>query len=419
MSLREAVMGSSFTATGREDSMGGSLSFWGRGSGSSFDGREGAFSLDGDASTGMLGADYARDGWLLGLALVQSDGEGGYADSGTGPQSCPEGMEGMEGIPCDGAVRMGDGKVESTLTAAVPYGSLKASDRIGLWGAFGHGTGEVSLRPDTMAAGDTLEADITWTMASAGMRGDLLRRREGNGPALALTADALWARTESDRTRELAGSDSDVTRLRLGLEGSWKVALSGGGHVTPKLELGIRHDGGDAETGFGIELGAGVSWSSPATGIRLDLSGRTLVSHDDDDLEDRGFSADLSFDPDGNTKRGPSFSLRQELGGQSAGGLDALFAAGPLEGRAGSGDEESRWTIEAAYGFPAFSGRYTGSPHAGMGIAGDARDWSVGWRLTPESGSAADLSLGVRATRRESIDATPENIVGFEASLRW
>ena len=419
MTLREAVMGSSFTATGREDATGGSLSFWGRGSGSSFDGREGTFSLDGDASTAMLGADYARDGWLLGLALLQSDGEGGYADSGTGPQGCPEGMEGE--IPCDGAVRMGDGEVESTLTSVVPYGSLKASDRIGIWGAFGHGTGEVFLKPQTIASGDTLASDITWTMASAGMRGDLLQRQGENGPALALTADALWARTESDGTRELAGSDSDATRLRLGLEGSWRLALGGGGHLTPKLELGLRHDGGDAETGSGIELGGGVSWSSPVAGIRLDISGRTLVSHDDDDLEDRGFSADLSFDPDGNTRRGPSFSLRQELGGQSEGGLDALFAAGPLEGRAGAsaGDEENRWTMEAAYGFPAFSGRYTGSPHAGMGISGDTRDWSVGWRLTPESGSAADLSFGVKATRRETDDTVPENIFGFEASLRW
>ena len=431
MTLREAVMGSSFTATGREDAMGGSLSFWGRGGGSSFDGREGTFSLDGDASTAMLGADYARDGWLLGLALLQSDGEGGYADAGTGTVRCPQPLDGDgRRVLCGGAVREGDGRVESTLTAAVPYGSLRMSDRVGLWGAFGHGAGTVFLRPHTVATGDAgdslkshtvttgdiLASDISWTMASMGMRGDLLR---GNGPALALTADALWARTESDGTGELAGSDSDVTRLRLGLEGSWKVVLSGGGRITPKLELGIRHDGGDAETGSGIELGAGVSWSSPATGIRLDLSGRTLVSHDDDDLEDRGFSADLSFDPDGNTGRGPSFSLRQDVGGQSEGGLEALFRPDPLGDRAGSGDGKSRWTLEGAWGFPALGGRYTGSPHAGMGISGDTRDWSVGWCLAPESGSAADLSFGVRATRRESLDTAPEHVFGFEASLRW
>ena len=196
----------------------------------------------------------------------------------------------------------------------------------------------------------TLSIDGTKVRANAGKRkamsyGRMLeeeRRLEGG-------VEAMVSRAQ-DKTFELAGSDSDVTRRRLGLEGSWRLALVGGGHLTPKLELGIRHDEGDAETGSGVEFGAGVSWSSPATGIRLDVSGRMLVTHDDDDLKDRGFSADLSFDPDGVTKRGSSFSLRQDVGGRSEGGLDALFAADPLEGRAGAptGDGESRWTLEAA-----------------------------------------------------------------------
>ncbi len=126
MSLREAVTGSSFTATGGEDAMGGSLSFWGRGSGSSLDGREGAFSLDGDATTAMLGADYARDGWLLGVALLQSDGEGIYADSGTGPQGCPGGDGGNSLRRC-GADGRRQGGVESSLTAAVPCGRRTGS----------------------------------------------------------------------------------------------------------------------------------------------------------------------------------------------------------------------------------------------------------------------------------------------------
>ena len=49
-----------------------------------------------------------------------------------------------------------------------------------------------------------------------------------------------------------------MTRLRLGLEGGYRIATEGGGHVTPKLEAGMRQDGGDAETGFGVELGGGL-----------------------------------------------------------------------------------------------------------------------------------------------------------------
>ena len=415
MTMREALLGSSFTLTGKQDSSGGTGAFWGRAAQGSFAGREGTLSLDGEVTTAMLGADYARDRWLVGLVLAQSTGEGGYADSGDGGSgACPDGMDAATRALCNGAVRGGDGKVEASLTAAIPYASLQASERLGLWGALGYGSGEVTLKP---ALGDVYRADTTWRMAAAGLRGDLLAPESGAGPALALTSDALWARTSSEKTRDLAASESDATRLRLGLEGSYRFAMEGGGALVPKLEVGARHDGGDAETGFGVELGGGLAWSDAALGLSLDVSGRTLLAHENDDLKDRGYAASLGFDPDPGTERGPSASLRQEFGGQAAGGLDALFAPDPLDERTG-GEATSRWTAEAAYGFPAFGGRYTANPHAGLGFATGARDYTLGWRWTPEE-NAPDLSFGLRAARRESGAAAPEHSVGFEVRARW
>ena len=416
MTAKEAMLGTSFSLTGARDGSGGTLAFWGRAAQSHFDGREGTFSLDGEATTAMLGADYARGRWLAGLALMQTGGEGGYADTGSGPQGCPEGIDPEMAHLCNGAVREGDGRVEASLTAAIPYGAWQASERLRLWGALGHGTGEVTLKPEP---GGSYRADIGWTMAAAGLRGDVIAPpAEGSGPALALTSDALWARTSSDRTHDLAASESDVTRLRLGLEGSWRVALEGGGTLVPKLEVGARHDGGDAETGFGVELGGGIAWTDPGMGLTLDLSGRTLLAHEDGDLKDRGYSASVSWDPAPETARGPSVSMRQAFGGEAEGGLDALFRADPLADRTGS-EAASRWEAEAAWGFPAFSGRFTGSPHMGLGLAASSRDWSLGWRLTPEAGRAPDLSFGLKAERRESDGTVPEHAVGVEAVVRW
>ena len=421
MTAREALLGSSFTATGEKDGTGGSLAFWGRAAQSSFDGREGTFSLDGEATTAMLGADYARGNWLAGMALMQSGGEGGYRDTDPGENVCdrddmtdldPETRKDL----CDRAIRDGDGEVEASLMAALPYAAIQASERLKLWGALGYGTGEVTLKPEV---GGSLSSDITWTMAAAGVRSELLPApRTGSGPALAATSDALWARSSSDRTHELAASDSDVTRLRLGLEGSYRFATEGGGHLTPKLEVGARQDGGDAETGAGLELGGGLVWVDPALGLSLDLSGRTLVAHGSDDLEDRGFAAALAWDPDPATKRGPSLTLNQDWGGQAKGGLDALFRADPLADRTGSGAATARWQAEAAWGFPAFSGRFTGSPHMGLGLAAAARDYSLGWRLSPVAG-APNVSFGIRATRRESDGAPAEHTAGLEAIVRW
>ncbi len=421
MTMRDIMLGTSFTATGAEDSSGGSLAFWGRAAHTFFDGREGALSLDGEATTAMLGADYATDRWLIGMALMQSRGEGGYTDTGIdrpASQSC-DGMDAQTEVLCRGAVREGDGKVEAALTAVLPYASLRASERLEFWGALGHGTGDVTLKPEM---GGALKADISWSMAAMGMRGELLAPSP-EGPALALVSDALWARTSSDRTQDLAASDSDVTRLRLGLEGRWHIALPASPHgaegagMTPRLELGMRHDGGDAETGFGVELGGGLAWSDPALGLSLDLEGRTLVAHGSDDLEDRGFAASLAFDPEPASARGLSLSLRQDWGGSAAGGLDALFTPDPLSER-GSGDATARWHAEAAYGFPALGGRFTGSPHVGLGLATGARDYTLGWRLSP-AGNAPDLFFGMRATRSESDAAPPEHRLGVEVNLRW
>ena len=437
MTMQEVLRGSSFSLTGEADGSGGTLSFWGGSpgsgglvSGSRFAGSDASVRLDGETGAALLGTDYARGRWLVGFALSQVRAEGGYAS---------EGLSGCSGLPasvpasaCAVAAQAGDGEVEASLTATIPYVALAVSDRLRLWGAAGQGAGDVTVKT---GPGGSYRADTAWSMAAAGLRGDLLAppapgsrsgagsgSGSGTGPALALTSDALWVRTSSEKTGDLAASESDVSRLRLGLEGSWGVALSGGGSVTPKLELGARHDGGDAETGFGVELGGGLAWRDPGLGLTLDLSGRTLVAHDDGGLEDRGVSARLSYDPEPSSGRGLSLSLGQDWGGRSAGGLDALFQPEPLEDRAGSGgghEASSRWGMEAAWGLPVLGGRFTGSPYMGLGLATGARDYSLGWRLTPEAAAAPGLSFGLRATRRDSDTASPEHILGIEATARW
>ena len=417
MSLRDFMLSSSFTATGAVDMTGGSMAFWGRASEGSFDGREGRVSLSGDTMTALLGADYARGPWLLGMALAESEGRSSYADTGTSdaaafvvPAGVPGGLDGL-------SVQAGSGEVEGRLTAVIPYLALEASEHVRLWSAMGQGSGTVTVTP---ALGGRFEAATSWTMMAAGLRGDLLAPGGHTGPALALTSDALWVRTSSEKTRDLAASESDVSRLRLGLEGSWAAALGGDASLTPKLELGARHDGGDAETGFGVEVGTGLAWVDPKLGLTFDVSARTLLTHDAEGREDRGVAAQLAFDPDQASARGLSLGLTQDWGGQAAGGLDALFSDAPLEDRAGSGSSmaESRWVAEAAYGLPVFGGRFTGSPHMGLGLATGARDYTLGWRLTPAAGGPA-VSFGVQATRRESDGTVPEHTVGFEINARW
>ena len=87
---------------------------------------------------------------------------------------------------------------------------------------------------------------------------------------------------------------------------------------------------GDRENMNGAS-GGGIRWTDPGLGLSLDLGGRTLLAHGTADLEDRGFSGGVTFDPDPASGRGPSFSLRHDRGGRAQGGLDALFADAPLD----------------------------------------------------------------------------------------
>jgi len=201
------------------------------------------------------------------------------------------------------------------------------------------------------------------------------------------------------------------------------AAAASGAHLTPSFALGLRHDDGDAETGLGVELGGGLAWSVPRIGLALDITGRTLLAHADGEFEERGLAASLTFDPDPATERGLSLSLRREMGGSAPqGGLDALFAEAPMAKRTGSdpSDPGHRWTAQAAYGLPAFSGRLVASPHLGLGLATGEREYRLGARLTSAArANAPDLTFGVLAKRRESETSAPEHRIGLEFGARW
>ena len=431
MTARELLLGSSFTATGEKDVSGGSLASWGRTAQSSFDGREGTLLLDGETTTTMLGVDYARDHWLVGMALMRSNGKGGYRDSETklraASPACSITENGTEQDTCNSAVRNGegDGEIEATLTAVVPYAAIQTSEQLKLWGTLGHGTGEVTLMS---VVGDPLKANISWTMAAVGLRSDIIVPQKnstelgplsGSGLALAFTADALWARTDSDRTDDLLASNSDVTRLRFGLEGSYPIALQKGGSITPRLEMSVRHDGGTAETGLGLELVGGLTWLDPTLGLSIDLSGRTLIIHSSDDLKNQSFAVEFAWDPDPATRRGPALTFSQQWGTKALGGLDTPFGPDSIEDIGDSGNTAG-WLAEASWGFPIFGGSFTGSPHVGVGLASGTRDYTLGWRLTPAANAnAPDLSFKVNTTRQESDNAPPKHSIGFELKFRW
>ena len=54
--------------------------------------------------------------------------------------------------------------------------------------------------------------------------------------------------------------------------------------LQPSLEVGLRRDGGDAETGAGVDLGGGLVVSDTLSGLSADVRVRTLLAHQDEGL---------------------------------------------------------------------------------------------------------------------------------------
>ena len=403
---RDLLTGTSFALTTGADGIGGGLvSLWGRGAVSSFDGREDELSLSGEVTGAMLGADWTRERSTLGLMLSHARGEGSYrgADSG---------------------------KVSSTVTGLYPYGRYAVTDRVTVWGAAGYGVGTLTLTPE--GGGSTYEADMDLAMAAAGLRGVVVEAPPEGGPELAVKTDAMAVRTSSEATEDSAGgkleaATADVTRLRLGLEGTWRGLEIGTGTLVPRLELGVRHDGGDAETGFGLDLGGGLAWSDPGTGVRAEVSARGLLTHESAGFRQRGIAGRLGWDPTPGSDRGASLTLSQTMGLSAQGGADALLGRTTLAGLAANdnGDELERRRLEVklGYGFGAFGDRFTATPEVGFGMSAGHRDYSLAWRFVRDRrrGDIGSLEFSLEATRRESAndDAEPEHGVGLRMTARW
>ncbi len=239
LNLRQVLLGSSFRlAFGRDDAGASSLRLtaWGRVAGTTFDGRDGTLSLDGDVLTGTVGVDGEWDRLLAGLAVAHSRGDGAFTKPGTDAR--------------------GRGELETTLTSVHPYLRYAVNDRLDMWGVLGYGTGHMEMELDT---GETRETDMALVMGAFGGRGILLPAGETGGFELATRTDAMLTRTSSDAVAGMASADAEAHRLRLVLEGSRGFAWPEGRRLTPTMEVGLRHDWGDAETGFGLELAAGCT----------------------------------------------------------------------------------------------------------------------------------------------------------------
>ena len=393
MTFRDLLLGSAFHLASSDEegrASGPRLSAWGRVATSGFDGQEDALSLDGTVTTATLGVDGVWKRWLTGLALAYSEGDGSFT------QVEAEGDD-----------------LASSLTSLHPYVAYAPTDRVRLWGMVGYGSGSLEL-----SGTHSLSTDLEMTMGALGVRGTVLEAPQPQGGLqLALRSDLLWVRMDTAATEGMVPTEADVSRLRLVLEGSRAFALGEGGQLVPSLEVGLRHDAGDAETGSGVEVAGGLRYAS-AWGLSIEASMRALVAHEASEYQEWGASGALRFDP-GRQGLGLSASLTPAWG-SAASGVSRLWgqpdAAGLTADGAFAAAQAGRLDAELGYGLAALKGRGVLTPYVrGALLEGDSQAWHLGARLA----MAKSLNLSVEASRRQRQGDVATHELALLASLPW
>ena len=212
----------------------------------------------------------------------------------------------------------------------------------------------------------------------------------------------------------MIATEGNVTRVRLIVEGERTFDMGGGATFVPSGEVGLRVDGGDAETGTGIEIGAGLRYTIGT--VTIEAQARTLVAHQASGYEEWGASAAIRVTPSP-SGRGLTLSIAPAWG-QTGSAAERLWSA--HDARAFGSDQEfeasSRLEMDAGFGFGLPGNRGVLTPYAGLAL-GEAGNRTVRtgtrWQFGP------DVVVGLEATRQASDAGEGANELMLRAALRF
>ena len=387
-SFADIISRSSFQVSSAKPSeeQGARWTAWGRGATTRFRSEEVDLSLTGGAATGLLGGDWQQGRMLAGLAVAHSSGTGEF-DVHTAEEAFRK------------------GELASYLTSVHPYLRVAVTERLSAWGLFGYGRGQMERM------GDRPDTDIGMLMGGLGARGALLSPTESSDFDVALKSDAFLVRMDTDAAVRPA-LETMTSRLRLLLEGGRPVELDSG-RMSPSLEVGVRHDGGDAETGLGLEVGGNLGYTHVQRGLELKATARRLLVHQANGYEEWGVGGSLSLDP-GALGRGPSLRMQSSWGATS--GMDRLWSQRSAADLARSTQAAGAGLFDAelGYGLDALGGLLT--PYARVASSGrDTRTYGLGGRLRVERSLRVDLV----GERRERTAAQSGHELKLRSTLYW
>ncbi|WP_423910530.1 putative Ig domain-containing protein [Candidatus Spongiihabitans sp.] len=389
--LKEMLAGSDFVlplnagdgAAGRSSAV-----FWGLGEYRKLSGDSVALDWDGDLSGVHLGVDARLgDDLLVGVAASRMQGDFNYKDDNAGD-----------------LLDLGKGEYGLNMTSAHPYIGWGAG-QLDLWATVGYGEGKLEKTEKGKAM---LSSDVDLRTVGAGGSGQLW---EVGASGYRLKGEAM--RSELEVKGAAGAAKVDAVRLRAALEGSQSRTLSAGGLFESSLEVGVRYDGGDGETGSGAEIGGRLSYRNPVTRATVEVRARALLGHSGG-YEEWGIQGKLAVQP-GADGQGLSLSLVPSYG-ESGSGIQELWRDGLLEDGDDNAAADYRARVEArlGYGFALRERDGVLTPYGEMTLgATDSYRIGLNWK----AGSRFDLNLA--GERSESNSGPTEHAILIKSEVRF
>ena len=366
------------------------LTLWGSGEYRNLSDRSGgsddALDWRGEVSTAQLGVDARlHNDWLLGVAGAWSRGTMDYrhADSAD--------------------TRRRD--YQLTLGSVLPYLSwTPKGGEMQLWLSGGYGLGE--LRRELLND-ERVQSDLNQRLVAGGASLRLLQQGS-TSLRLNVQGQGTWTEVDGNRQKGLARLRVQSSALRATLQGQRTVQLRGGASLTPNLELGIRHDGGDGDTGTGAQLGGALRYHN-AQGLQADAGGEVLLGRGE--YREWGVWGLVSWttSTDG---RGWSLQLQPRYGMGSRGtgttlspvdNTQWLQGGPPLNTLATPAPASGQLDLRLGYGLARGGGLL--APYSELSLGAETRRWRMGlqWLLGQWQ---VDL-VGERIEQRTATASSP------------
>ena len=251
--------------------------------------------------------------------------------------------------------------------------------------------------------------------AALGGRGVLTVRTGAAGSfELAVRSDAVLTETASGASENLLSASGATSRVRMILESRGSLPLSAGGALTPTLETGLRYDGGDADTGFGFELGGSLGYS--VGGLSAQMRARLLEAHEDAGYEEWGMSGSLRlrYQP-GAGGRGVKLSLGSDWGATQS-GVQSMWARQPAPGLLHPQAAAAGWRFEAELGYGIQQRESLWTPFLALQSA-EGGEEAARFGLQFETGTRLEAVLEIG--RRQGRNGLEDTAIELRGRYRW